>query len=437
MRLALFSPPAWKAPSPHCAQWEAVVAGLAQGLEQEGISVHRFPAAVEEDEYSLSPPGSSREQGIKVGEYLAWSDAFEQAEGFDLIHTYGDFFPLSYLGLTTTPVVATIHDLCSPPSLPVYKRYNPRVYYVAVSEASRSSELRYLATIYPGVAVQAFPFHPEPADYLFFGYGIHPESGVEEAISIAREAGMKLRVMGTVEDRPYYEQVVRPHLDGGWVELIGEGNLDSWRQGVSRALAFLHPIRSGASMPLAVLEAMACGTPVIAFRQGVMSELIQEGVSGFLADTVAEAVQAISRIKTLAREQCREHVATRFSLQQMVERYLQVYRTVLEQNRREDHRPWGYYEVLSDKPDHKVKRIVVHPGQRLSLQRHHHRAEHWHVIRGKALVTRDKEQISLEAGESIDIPRGATHRVQNPGSEPLVFIEVQRGDYFGEDDIER
>ncbi|RMF84323.1 MAG: cupin domain-containing protein, partial [Nitrospinota bacterium] len=144
-----------------------------------------------------------------------------------------------------------------------------------------------------------------------------------------------------------------------------------------------------------------------------------------------------SKTKALARKQCREHVATRFPLQQMVERYLQVYRTVLEQNRREDHRPWGYYEVLSDKPDHKVKRIVVHPGQRLSLQRHRHRAEHWHVIQGKALVTRDKEQIPLQAGESIDIPRGAIHRVKNPGSEPLVFIEVQRGDYFGEDDIER
>jgi mannose-6-phosphate isomerase len=100
-------------------------------------------------------------------------------------------------------------------------------------------------------------------------------------------------------------------------------------------------------------------------------------------------------------------------------------------------RPWGHYDVLSDEADHKVKRIVVEPGKRLSLQRHTRRAEHWYVVRGKALVTRDTELIPLGPGTAVDIPRGAAHRIQNPGDVPLVFIEVQRGDYFGEDDIER
>ena len=107
------------------------------------------------------------------------------------------------------------------------------------------------------------------------------------------------------------------------------------------------------------------------------------------------------------------------------------------ETKREDHRPWGYYEVLSDLPDHKVKRIVVYPGKRLSLQRHGHRLEHWTIVRGTAVVTRDAQQIPLKAGESVDIPLGAIHRVFNPGGEELVFIEVQMGDYFGEDDIER
>ena len=100
-------------------------------------------------------------------------------------------------------------------------------------------------------------------------------------------------------------------------------------------------------------------------------------------------------------------------------------------------RPWGHYDVLIDEADHKVKRIVVEPGKRLSLQRHTRRAEHWYVVRGKALVTRDTELIPLGPGNAVDIPRGAAHRIQNPGDVPLVFIEVQRGDYFGEDDIER
>ncbi|MFC1537823.1 phosphomannose isomerase type II C-terminal cupin domain [Candidatus Latescibacterota bacterium] len=100
-------------------------------------------------------------------------------------------------------------------------------------------------------------------------------------------------------------------------------------------------------------------------------------------------------------------------------------------------RPWGYYIVLADEADHKVKRIVVYPGKRLSLQRHKHRSEHWHVIRGKAVVTRDNETIPLLSGESVDIPQGSTHRIENIGTEEMAFIEVQRGDYFGEDDIER
>ena len=104
---------------------------------------------------------------------------------------------------------------------------------------------------------------------------------------------------------------------------------------------------------------------------------------------------------------------------------------------KEDHRPWGYYVVLSDEPDHKVKRIVVHPGQRLSLQRHKHRAEHWNFIAGNAVVTLDDKEVEVTAGQSVDIPIHTWHRIKNAGLENAVFIEVQTGDYFGEDDIER
>ena len=102
-----------------------------------------------------------------------------------------------------------------------------------------------------------------------------------------------------------------------------------------------------------------------------------------------------------------------------------------------DHRPWGFYTVLSDEPDHKVKRIVVYPDKRLSLQRHKLRSEHWHMVNGNALVTLNDKQIPLKKGMSIDIPAGAAHRIKNTGLENLVFIEIQQGDYFGEDDIER
>ena len=103
----------------------------------------------------------------------------------------------------------------------------------------------------------------------------------------------------------------------------------------------------------------------------------------------------------------------------------------------EDHRPWGYYQVLSHEPDHKVKRIVVYPGKRLSLQRHRKRDEHWYIVAGTALVTLDDSKINVQEGESLNIKREMLHRVMNPGNANLVFIEVQTGEYFGEDDIER
>jgi mannose-6-phosphate isomerase-like protein (cupin superfamily) len=110
----------------------------------------------------------------------------------------------------------------------------------------------------------------------------------------------------------------------------------------------------------------------------------------------------------------------------------------MERNYQEEHRPWGYFLVLSDdQPNHKVKRIVVYPGQRLSLQRHKKRAEHWFIVEGEAIITREGEEIKLSSGEAIDIPQGSWHRIKNLGNTNLIFIEIQTGEYFGEDDIER
>lgn len=119
------------------------------------------------------------------------------------------------------------------------------------------------------------------------------------------------------------------------------------------------------------------------------------------------------------------------------DQYLAIYDKILAAHQREDHRPWGYYKVLSDLADHKVKRIVVYPGKRLSLQRHRRRSEHWVMISGVGVVTLDSQEIMIGPGKSIDIPVGVKHRIRNPEDSPCVFIEIQTGDYFGEDDIER
>ena len=109
----------------------------------------------------------------------------------------------------------------------------------------------------------------------------------------------------------------------------------------------------------------------------------------------------------------------------------------VEKYKTENHRPWGYYVVLEDNPSYKVKRIVVKPGKRLSLQRHQKRSEHWYIISGEAIVTLDNKILRLNTGQAVDIPRGSPHRIENSGSDQMSLIEIQTGDYFGEDDIER
>jgi mannose-6-phosphate isomerase-like protein (cupin superfamily) len=168
-----------------------------------------------------------------------------------------------------------------------------------------------------------------------------------------------------------------------------------------------------------------------------MPELIKDGLNGYLVETVEEAIDAINKIHEIDRLACRQFIEESFSTERMVDDYIKVYTRILDLAKREDHRPWGYYKILSDAADHKVKRIVVYPGKRLSLQRHQRRSEHWHMVCGEGLVTVGDGQVRLKKGDSIDIPTGAVHRMENPTENNIAFIEIQSGDYFGEDDIER
>jgi len=441
MRIAILSPIAWRTPPRHYGPWERVVSLLTEGLVRRGIDVTLFATGDSMTGGKLHsiiprPYEEDKSQDAKVSECLHISELVERADEFDLIHNHYDFLPLTYSGLINTPLVTTIHGFSSPKILPVYKKYNKRTYYVSISYADRSPDLDYTANVYHGIDLENFTFREEEGGYLLFFGRIHPDKGTREAIEIAAQANMKLVIAGIIQDERYFETEVRPHF-GDRVNYIGSVGPDSRDRVLGEAYALLHPIRFEEPFGLSVVESNACGTPIIAFDRGSMREIIIDGVNGFIVNDVAEAVEAVRKVRTIPREACRKAVEERFSQDRMVEGYLKVYSQILEENKREDHRPWGYYVILSDLPDHKVKRIVVYPGKRLSLQRHRHRSEHWNIISGSAVVTRDSEQISLTGGDSVDIPRGTAHRVFNPGENPLVFIEVQTGDYFGEDDIER
>ncbi len=221
------------------------------------------------------------------------------------------------------------------------------------------------------------------------------------------------------------------------VDYVGSVGQEQRSALLGKAYVLLHPINFNEPFGLSVVEAMSCGTPVIAFNRGSMPELIRHGVNGFLVSNVEEAVEAIKEIPRIDRVACRKFVEKNFSTTRMVDDYIKVYEQIIARTKREDHRPWGYYTVLSDEPDHKVKRIHVYAGKRLSLQKHRRRAEHWTIVYGKGVATLDGKEIRLKKGGSLDIPKGAVHRMENRTNEKMAFVEVQWGDYFGEDDIIR
>ncbi len=440
MKIAMLSPLSWRTPPRHYGPWENVVNLLTEQLVVMGVDVTLFATGDSHTSGELAwvcerPWSEDPSIDPKVWECLHIAEVFERADEFDLIHNQFDFLPLTYSGFTHTPLVTTIHGFSSPAILPVYKKYNGRTYYVAISEADKSPELDYIATVHHGIDLTQFPYREDAGDYLLFFGRIHPHKGVVDAIEVARRTGIRLVIAGIVQDEAYFREQVEPHIDGSTVEYLGSVGPEKRQEVLGGARALLHLIHFDEPFGLSVVEAMACGTPVIAYGRGSMPEIIRDGRTGFIVADVDAAVQAVDGIASLDRRACRDEVEQRFTCQHMARAYLEVYRRILD--RRENYRPWGHYDDLLERDDHKIKEIIVKPGGRLSLQKHRRRAEHWIVISGEALVTVGDREIPLGPGRSVDVPRGAVHRIMNPGDIPLVLVEVQMGDYFGEDDIVR
>lgn len=442
MKIAMLSPIAWRTPPRHYGPWESVVSLLTEGLIARGINVTLFATADSQTNgklVSIAPRGYAEDKALlpKVWESLHISELFERGDEFDLIHNNFDYLPLTYSAMTTTPVVTTIHGFSSSKILPVYKKYNHKSYYVAISESDKSPELDYSATIHHGIDLPRFTFNPDHGEYLLFFGRIHPEKGTRECIEIARQTDRQLIIAGIVQDEEYFKSQIEPRLDGKNIVYVGSAGPEKRNELLGNAYALLHPISFDEPFGLSVVEANACGTPVIAVNRGSMPEVIDDGTSGFLVKEWPEMVNKVPQVKNLERSRCRQWVEKHFSVERMVDDYIKVFKRIIQSNQRENHRPWGFYEILSDASDHKVKRITVYPEQRLSYQRHFHRSEHWYIVKGEAVVTRDGQDIQLTAGEAIDLPLKTWHRIRNKGKENMVFIEIQTGSYFGEDDIER
>lgn len=334
MRIAMLAPISWRTPPRHYGPWELVTSLLTEALVARGIDVTLFATRDSWTAGTLAgvcPAPYSEDPTIdaKVWELLHIAHVFERAGEFDLIHNQADFVPLAFSRLVDTPVVTTIHGFSSERILPAFKAYEDRVHYVAISAADRHSDLRYAATIHHGILIEDFPFDPVGSeDLLFFGR-IHPDKGAAEAIAAARAAGRRLVMAGIVQDRGYHEAQVTPALESESVVYLGPVGSSARTHTLGSAKALLHLINFEEPFGLSVIEALACGTPVIASRRGSMPELIDHGVTGFLVDSIEEAVAAIARLPEIDRAACRAAVASRFTVDRMADRYLELYRSIL------------------------------------------------------------------------------------------------------------
>ncbi|MBN2036897.1 MAG: glycosyltransferase family 4 protein [Chitinispirillaceae bacterium] len=339
MRIAMLSPIAWRTPPRHYGPWESVVSLLTEGLVALGHDVTLFATGDSQtsaDLHAVCGRGYEEDRSIipKVWECLHISDVFERASEFDIIHNHFDYLPLTYSGLIATPLVTTIHGFSSPGILPVYRKYDRSTSYVSISDADRSPELDYIATIHHGIDLGRFDFVARPGDYLLFFGRIHHDKGAREAIEIARACGRKLVIAGIIQDREYYRRFIEPHVDDNDVRYAGSVGPDKRSELLGNAYALLHPIQFNEPFGLSVIESMACGTPVLAFNRGSMPELIVDGATGFLVSSVDEAVETVGRMRDLDRHACRRHVEKKFTASRMVKQYTQVYETVLASNGR-------------------------------------------------------------------------------------------------------
>ncbi|MGI5244155.1 glycosyltransferase family 4 protein [Dactylosporangium sp. CA-139066] len=332
MKVALLGPIAWRTPPRAYGPWEQVVSLLAEGLVARGVDVTLFASldsitsarldGVVEHPYNEDPSYDGR-----VWEAIHVARCYARSGEFDLVHNNLDWLPLAMSEFCRTRLLTTVHGFCSASILPAYQR--ARSAYVSISDADRGPGLDYAATIYHGIDVRQFPFRAEPGESLVAFGRIHPDKGTAEAIRIARATGRRLLICGPVHDERYHAEEVLPRVDGEQIVYAGNVGPADRAEILGSAAALLHPIGFAEPFGLSVVEAMACGTPVVAYPLGSMPEVVDEGVTGYLAHNAEEAAGLLDDALKLDRTRVRARALERFSAERMVEDYLRLYQRIV------------------------------------------------------------------------------------------------------------
>src|SRR5438132_6688565 len=334
MRIAQVAPLYESVPPRGYGGTERVVSFLTEELVARGHDVTLFASGDSITRARLVP---GCPQGLRLGGGPVVAVAlrlamllrvYERARDFDVIHCHTDYLGLP-LARHTPPTIVTLHGLLDLPELrPVYRAF-PEVALVSVSDAQRTplAGVTWAATVHHGLPRDLFRFHPGPGRFLLFLGRIAPEKCPDAAIRVAIAAGVPLRIAAKVDpvDRAYFEQVVRPLLDHPLVEFLGEVDDRTKAALLADAAALLFPVDWPEPFGLVLIEALACGTPVIARRRGSVPEIIADGVTGFLCESEADMIAATTRVERLSRAACRREFEERFTVRTMVDAYLRVY----------------------------------------------------------------------------------------------------------------
>jgi glycosyltransferase involved in cell wall biosynthesis len=274
---------------------------------------------------------------INFYEQLFISDIYRRAaEGeFDIIHIHPVDLSINFAVNCKVPTVFTLHDPISRWRHFIYNMHktNKNIYYVSISDSQRLplKDINFIDTIHNGIDPGRYPFNALPGDYLLSSSRLVPEKGVDVAIRVAKRTGLPLKITGepASDTNSYWMEKIKPEI-GGKISYEGMVSTQSMFSIYKNAAAFLFPIKWEEPFGLAMIEAMACGTPVIAFNRGSVREIVQDGRTGFIVDDINGMVRAVKKIESIDRKACRRHVEENFSLQKMVDKYELVYEKILK-----------------------------------------------------------------------------------------------------------